>query len=320
MSNFLENTHLRKLENKAQIISVSAGSSLPEAWEKLVNHHVYSLPVYEPDSKKFVGLLSLHSVVRRLISLFGEKCGGADHIPSHQFTAKDVADVQYAFNTCKVSEDLVTKVETMKPGINIQDAINFFVAPGHDESQIRLPIVDEDGSIANIVSPTMIIKFLSQHLDALPADLINKHIANVPGVISPNVRTIKSTDRALDAFALMMANHFSALGIEDHEAGDHRHILSIVTMKDAGHAIKDLARLLSPVEEYVNEIRRQDLVDRAPTMNVPQNATLAATIQKFVAVKRHRMFVRGVGGHSNDLVGLITVSDSLKAFSNSGKD
>ena len=83
---------------------------------------------------------------------------------------------------------------------------------------------------------------------------------------------------------------------------------------DAGHALKDFARLLIPVEDFVNEIRREDLVDRAPTMNVPMDCTLGDAIAKFIAVKRHRMFVRGVAGQQTELVGIFTSSDVLKAF------
>jgi hypothetical protein len=68
--------------------------------------------------------------------------------------------------------------------------------------------------------------------------------------------------------------------------------------------------LLQPVEHYVNEIRNEDLVDRAPTMNVPLDSTVGVTIRKFLAIQRHRMFVR----NGNALVGIVTVSDLLKAF------
>lgn len=71
---------------------------------------------------------------------------------------------------------------------------------------------------------------------------------------------------------------------------------------------------MKPVEEYVNEIRREDLVDRAPTMNVASDTSLATTIKKFVAIERHRMFVRDP--NSQELVGIVTVSDVLKAFAN----
>lgn len=226
--------------------------------------------------------------------------------------------MQYTFNQLEITPDLISHVEGKKPGINIQEAINFFVGPGNDRSQIRLPIVDEDGSIANIVSPTMILKFLAEHLTDLPESIVNKKISNIPGIISPSVRTVRSNERAIDAFAQMLINHFSALGIEDVDGPSHRHIVSVITFKDAGHALKDFSRLLIPVEEYVNEIRREDLVDRAPTMNVPSDATLGITIKKFIAIDRHRMFVRDPA--TQELIGIITVSDVLKAFANTGAD
>ncbi len=156
----------------------------------------------------------------------------------------------------------------------------------------------------------MILKFLSEHMDELPENLVNRRISSIPGVISPAVKTCRATDRAIDALAQMVSHKFSALGIEDVDSA-HRHILSIVTLKDVGHALKDFGKLLLPVEAYVNEIRNEDLIDRAPTMNVPVDATVGMTIKKFLAIQRHRMFVR----QGQELVGIITVSDILKAFS-----
>ncbi len=278
---------------------------------------------------KFLGLLSLSAVVSRLVHLFGERCAGLAHLSSHEFSQKDSADIAYQFQNLDIAPDLVSKVAPLKPGINIQEAIDFFVGPGNDSSQVRLPIVDEQGAICNLVSPTMILKFLSEHMEELPEKLVNRRISSIPGVISPSVKTCRSTDRTIDALAQMVMLQFSALGIEDVDS-PHRHIVSIVTMKvkcvllliclvlifcccsqDAGHAMSDFGRLLMPVEAFVNEIRNEDLVDRAPTMNVPVDATVGITVKKFLAVQRHRMFVR----QNQELVGIITVSDVLKAFS-----
>jgi CBS domain-containing protein len=152
-------------------------------------------------------------------------------------------------------------------------------------------------------------------------------------VVSPAVKTCRSSDRVIDAFAQMVINHFSALGIEDDDSA-HRQIISIITIKDVAHSLKDFSHLLCPVEQYVNEIRNEDLIDRAPTMNVSVDrfivlvllllllfltaslffdSSVGIVIKKFLAVQRHRMFVR----NGNSLVGIITVSDLLKAFASS---
>lgn len=47
-------------------------------------------------------------------------------------------------------------------------------------------------------------------------------------------------------------------------------------------------------------------------MSVATTDTLLHTIRKFVTVQRHRMFVRDP--HTNEMVGIVTVSDVLKAF------
>ena len=59
----------------AAIISVSNKENLYSCWEKLVKGKVYSVPVYDGDSKKYLGLPSLTAVIGRLLELFGSKCG-----------------------------------------------------------------------------------------------------------------------------------------------------------------------------------------------------------------------------------------------------
>lgn len=212
------------------IITVSNKDKLHVAFHKLIEGHVYSLPVMDTATGKFLGLLSLSAVVSRLVHLFGERCAGLAHLSSHEFSQKDIADIAYQFQNLDISPDLLNKVTPLKPGINIQEAIDFFVGPGNDSSQVRLPIVDENGEICNLVSPTMILKFLSEHMEELPEKLVNRRISSIPGVISPSVKTCRSTDRTIDALAQMVMLQFSALGIEDVDS-PHRHIVSIVTMK-----------------------------------------------------------------------------------------
>lgn len=224
-------------------------------------------------------------------------------------------DITYTFNGLHITPDLIQPIQGRRPGINIQEAIDFFVGPGHDKNSIRLPIVEEDGTIVNIVSPSMILKFLAEHMDQLPEQLINREIQRIPGCVTGEVVTIKSSDRALDAFAQMAIREFSALGCEDSEGVSHRHIMGVISLKDAGYALKDLNLLMKPVEEYVNDIRRMDLIDRAPTMNVATTDTLQYVVKKFTAVNRHRMFVRNP--HTQEMVGIVTVSDVLKAFATS---
>jgi hypothetical protein len=68
--------------------------------------------------------------------------------------------------------------------------------------------------VVNIVSPSMILKFLTQHLDQLPQQLLNREISRIPGVVTPSVSTIRTSERALDAFAMMIQQGYSALGCE----------------------------------------------------------------------------------------------------------
>ena len=43
--NFLEDTHLRRLANKAAIVSVSNKEKLRTAFDMLIQHRIYAMPV-----------------------------------------------------------------------------------------------------------------------------------------------------------------------------------------------------------------------------------------------------------------------------------
>lgn len=171
-------------------MTVSSSDKLHVAFHRLVESHVYSVPVMD-GNQKYLGLLSLSSVVSRLVHLFGERCAGLGHLSSHEFSKKDIADISYQFQNLDITPDLITKVKPLSPGINIKDAIDFFVGPGNDSSNIRLPIVDQEGHICNLVSPNMILKFISEHMNEVPERLQNKAISTIPGVVSPAVKTCR---------------------------------------------------------------------------------------------------------------------------------
>lgn len=80
-------------------------------------------------------------------------------------------------------------------------------------------------------------KFISEHMQDVPEKLQNRAISTIPGVVTPSVKTCRSSDRVIDALAQMVAHDYSALGIEDVESAN-RQIVSIVTIKDVGHAMK----------------------------------------------------------------------------------
>ena len=75
---------------------MQSNDKLHVAFQKMVEYLVYSLPVMD-GSSKFIGLLSLNAVVARLVGLFGERSNGLAHLSSHEFSAKEIADITYQF-------------------------------------------------------------------------------------------------------------------------------------------------------------------------------------------------------------------------------
>lgn len=110
---------------------MASSDKLHIAFQRLVEGHVYSLPVMDATGK-YLGLLSLGKAVSRIVHLFADRCGGAARLSSHEFSKKDIADITYQFQNLDITPDLISHVKPLAPGITIQDAIDFFVGPGND--------------------------------------------------------------------------------------------------------------------------------------------------------------------------------------------
>ena len=158
-------------------------------------------------------------------------------------------------------------------------------------------------NITNILSPFLFVKFLSAHKD-LP--VFNEKLVDSKAKITSPVTSISADQTAIVAFAKMVEGGFSGVAVIEENR-----IITALTFKDISLALTDFFHLNESTEEYV-KLCRQSRIETTtyPTINVSEKDTLSIVIQKFVAIKSHRVFVR----RGETIYGIVSVSDILYAF------
>ena len=97
---------LNDLPKANQIFCITEEKSLREALNLLIQHNVYSLPVFSIDGI-FRGVISLDSLISVIVQLFASKSESNNNSPSikishHKYSQKDLTDIAYEFNQKKI--------------------------------------------------------------------------------------------------------------------------------------------------------------------------------------------------------------------------
>eukprot|EP01091_Cochliopodium_minus_P014754 TRINITY_DN5061_c0_g1_i1.p1 TRINITY_DN5061_c0_g1~~TRINITY_DN5061_c0_g1_i1.p1 ORF type:complete len:300 (+),score=90.50 TRINITY_DN5061_c0_g1_i1:19-918(+) len=293
---------VNELPKPQEVFSITSDKSLKEALELLVKHNVYSLPVYD-NQHSFKGLVSLDNIVTVIANLFAEHTdknqnSASARISHHKFTSKEIKEIQEKFDKLIISDSqVISGCTIVDSNTKITDAIHLIL-----DKKLRL-VIGTDKNITNIISPFLLVKFISTHKD-LP--VFTQHLIDTKARITTPVQSINSNLNVITAFAKMVEGGFSGLAVIEEEK-----IITTLTFKDISRAVTDFQHLTESTEEYVKQVRQSRIETTTyPTINVSEKDTLSIVTQKFVAVKSHRIFVR----RGESIYGITSVSDLLYAF------
>ncbi|KAK3268222.1 hypothetical protein CYMTET_23271 [Cymbomonas tetramitiformis] len=173
-------------KRKEKVICIEASTPVLEAFQEIMDNFILSAPVRDEKSGEWVGFLDLRDLVSYAICDYDDKHAKkpARTMPNLKVCLQNVETSMYALNAaagkavsaaysnitylarrhkfCPVTEEksLVDVVNLLGAGIQ------------------RVPVVNEDGEIVNIVSQSSIITFLNKHLDTL-GDVVDRSVADL---------------------------------------------------------------------------------------------------------------------------------------------
>jgi CBS domain-containing protein len=188
---------------------------------------------------------------------------------------------------------------SVSTGASLEEVAKLLVQKGCH----RVPVVDGNGQVVNIVSQSALVKFLDVHKAELGA--IGKHtVAHSMCGTSP-VLKVTTANNVFDAFRIIAANDIMGIAVID-ESGKFVGNTSASDLKEFFR--KPATSLKMPVMDFLSHIRQQNLKSVHPAIHVTPSDTLAHVIGRLAATKIHRIFVCNKGMP----ISVISLSDILK--------
>jgi len=282
------------------IATVTPEESLAATLKLLVSKNVYSVPVYSKATNAYVAIVEVGDLVATLIDLYKELETSIDlhHLPQRLEERWNALTVQFLLSHPGRHEPF----QPLKENNSVQDAIN-----GLGKSGRRIPIVDSQGKVVQIVSPFSVINFFGHQLDVLPDEVKHKTIKQL-GRYSKHPIVVDCDTKAIDTFAKMVQSGVTGLGIRSRE----HDIMAVISIKDIKVAAENLATLTLPVDEYIQIVRRANLRAIAPSIYCSIDDTFEKVVAKLAAIRMHRVFLHGEDHHST--VGVLSVWDLVSLF------
>ena len=309
-----ESATTRDVPFKGEILEFSTQLTLGQALHSLADHGVLSAPVWDEESKRYLGFVDVFDLMTLAVgvdvlmhilpdSLLKKPRGGDDLRFEKEMTLGEMMQDQpeNGFNPwCPVEE-----------GCKFKDVVRLLASRAR-----RVPVLSKtSGRVIQIISQSQVCQLLYERVKA--GNVLNDTTPGMSGMGLKEVFCVKESAQARDAFQLMVDKRVSSVCVLDDEG----EILTAISTKD----IRLLPRLESAglarnnlldmnVREFVGLVRRITEIDgksRAACVTVELNTPLATVLGKLAATKMHRVYV--IDPHRRP-VGVVSVSDVVVAL------
>jgi len=176
----------------------------------------------------------------------------------------------------------------------------------------RVPVVDSQGRVINIVSQSAIVKLLSQRCirigDPEFSDDRSPSIGEI-AIGSHPVLSVSKNETVINTFRILDSKNKSGVALLD----ETKRLVGTTTGKDLGLFLKNpsLASLNRSIFDYLKEIRGISIDIRTPAIAVFERDKLSRAISLLAATNVHRVFVVN-NEASYHPTSVISITDILK--------
>jgi len=276
------------------VIVVDSKDSLSKTFLTMVNNNILCAPVLDKSTRKFIGLIDMIDIACFVVDIAKNSEGlGSDYV--------DFLSKEEKFNWRKTSDvaDLSQR-NAMFPvtaGSNLLDAVRI-MAKNHVQ---RIPILDKNGQVLDLLTQSAIIAYISKHIDQLgPA--VNKTLRELNFEKKP-VISIDHNKRAIDAFKLMTENRISGLAVLDSD----KKLMANISARDLRSIQLDaqlFERLYYSVGEFVSHVRQANYRAVHPSICCTFDDTFQKVIMRLAAARIHRIYVVDENRHPISVISL----------------
>jgi len=165
----------------------------------------------------------------------------------------------------------------------------------------RIPIVNKDNLITNLLTQSAVIDYLAKHVDQLgPA--VQKTLKELHFEKKP-VISIDHSKLAIDAFKLMAENRISGLAVLDSD----KKLMANISARDLRSIQQDsqlFEKLYYSVGEFVSHVRQANYRAIHPSICCTFDDTFQKIIMRLAAARIHRIYVVDEHRHPISVISL----------------
>jgi len=285
------------------IITVSSDDTVRAAFEKLVKNNILSAPVrsggdgVHGDQNNtyhgFVDMLDLVDFVVRSLRISDDR-----DLQTVTDVQNRLNEFQETLNDANVNDLLVHASHrgsmscfSVPDGITLFSVLDMLASSG----SYRIPILNTFKKVVNVITLSMMLRYIQERLDLLPEAIRNKTVKEFVGN-QQEVHVIRDDTRAIFACQLMSEKRLNSVAVVNQE-GQIVETFSVKDLRGIGLDAHHIWRLFMPVVAYKK--KQSDLFPAFPNtlVTVSLNDTFETVLSLFVANKVHNVWV--VDGHKH---------------------
>jgi len=274
-----------------------------DVFKGLVKHNFLSVPVLQKTGRKWYGFVDMADIVTYVVDIFG----AAKLQTSQDYWA--LFEKEEAFRNKTVNDFVKHPLSRRNPFHPVKTGYSLFyvmesLAREHDLH--RVPIIDDDRQLMNMITQSQVVKFLYENLDKLGAKA-KKPVSMMKDAMK-DVVMVSETAPAMDAFSKMVKENVSGVAVVD-EAGKLKGALSVRDLKGVAPDAALFWRLYQPTRDFLSKLNKEhsDTRPRSPQFCSTED-DLEFVITKLAEHKIHRVFV--VDAHHKP-IGIVSLKDVL---------
>jgi len=289
------------------VVVVDSKDTLSKTFLTMVKNNILCAPVLDTSTNTFTGLIDMIDIACFVvdIALNNERLGSdyVDFLSREEAfkgrATSDVADLSKRNKLYPITVDS-----------NLLDAVDK-MASNHVQ---RIPILNKEGQIINLLTQSAVIDYLAKHVSQLGPS-IQKTLKEL-NFEKKAVISIDHSKPAIDAFRLMVENRISGLAVLD----SNKKLMANISARDLRSIQQDarlFERLYYSVGEFVSHVRQANYRAIHPSICCTFDDTFQKIIMRLAAARIHRIYVVDENRHPISVISLHDVLAKILELDNS---
>lgn len=282
IKDLLEKTTVKELPGQANIYTVNSDMSPYDGFKLLIDNKILSAPVFDVKEQKYTGFLDTRDLVSFVVFIDDDQ---SSDTPNDLKTLLTKGAKLFAIPVEGVTVTYLSRRNSFLPVKNSDSVLEVckLLAKGVH----RVPVMDDNGKVCQIVSQSTIINFLSKHKDTCAALFNQKYMDLKIGTTT--VFSVQEDVPAIEAFRLMDTKKRSGLAVVSKSGA--------LVGNTSGSDLKLFLRTPSldllkiSIKEFLKKIRQESIDIRVPTITVSSTDSLGHVVNKLCSTKVHRLWV-----------------------------